>query len=243
MRIEILPTLGDLARAAAEDFVAHATRCVAANGRFTVALTGGTTPREAYELLGSAAYISRVDWSRVHVFWGDERCVPPDDSASNYRMARIALLDPAGIPKENVYRMRGEAEPAAAAAEYEELINDIVGERFDLIHLGMGADAHVASLFAGSPALKEWERRVCAQFIEDVGMWRITLTPAAINGAAHITFIVAGAQKASAVAHVLEGPRTPEMTPAQIVVPAGGDVLWLIDRLAAAELDVGGLPS
>ncbi len=236
MRLQILPSTADLARAAAEDFVTRAQASIGADGAFKVALTGGSTPRYTYALLATEMYASRVDWSRVYVFWGDERCVPPDDEASNFRMARMALLDHVPIPAENIFRMRGEDPPEAAAAAYEELLNDVVGQRFHLIHLGMGADAHIASLFPGSPALHEKRRRVYAQFVESAGMWRITLTAVAINRAASITFIVAGPQKASAVAAVLEGPHTPAETPAQIVAPADGEVLWLLDSDAAAGL-------
>lgn len=234
--IHVHSTLEELARAAADDFVKLAQDCIADHGRFTVALTGGSTTRDTYELIATDPYASRVDWARVYVFWGDERCVPPSDDASNFRMARVALLDHVPIPPQNVHRMRGEVEPAAAAAAYESLVDEIVSDRFDLIHLGMGADAHIASLFPGSDALHETTRKVCAEYVDDVGMWRITLTPVVINGAANITFIVAGTNKAAAVARVLQGPRDPNSVPAQIVAPNGGRVVWLIDAEAASLL-------
>jgi 6-phosphogluconolactonase len=236
LKLRILPSTGDLAHAAAEDFVTRAQAWIKAEGTFKVALTGGSTPRETYALLATEMFASRVEWSRVYVFWGDERCVPPDHEASNFRMASMALLDHVPIPAENVFRMRGEDPPEAAAAAYEQLVNDVVGDRFHLIHLGMGADAHVASLFPDSAALHEKRRRVYAQFVESAGMWRITLTPVVINRAASITFIVAGSQKASAVAAVLEGPHAPANTPAQIVDPTDGEVLWLLDADAAGLL-------
>ena len=236
MKLKILPSTAELARAAAEDFVTRAQASLAAKGAFKVALTGASTPRDTYALLATETYTSRIDWSHVYVFWGDERCVPPDHESSNFRMARIALLDHVPIPAENVFRMHGEDPPQAAAAAYEQLLNDVVGDRFDLIHLGMGADAHIASLFPGSAALHEKRRRVHAQLVESAGMWRITLTPVVINRAASITFIVAGPQKARAVAAVLEGPYAPVNFPAQIVSPADGEVLWLIESEAAAGL-------
>ena len=236
MKIEILPTTEQLAVAAAENFIAIAAECIASSGRFTVALTGGSTPRDTYALLATKPYASRVDWSRVHVFWGDERCVPPDSPDSNYGMARDALLAHVPVPEANVHRMRGEAKPERAAAEYESLIDEKVGERFDLIHLGMGANAHICSLFPGSPLLHENEKRVAAQFVKEVAMWRITITPAVINKAARITFIVAGLEKAQAIANVLESPRNPDAFPAQIVQPENGTVLWLIDQAAASLL-------
>ena len=206
MKLRILQTPTQLSHAVAENFVELAHDSIARRGRFMVAFTGGRTPKQAYHLLADKAYAARVDWSRVHVFWGDERCVPPEDEASNFRMAREALLDHIPLPAQNVHRMKGEDEPGAAAAAYEQQLDEIVGPRFDLIHLGMGADAHIASLFPGGSAFRERRRRVCAEFVKELGMWRLTLTPAAINQAAHITFIVAGAEKADAVAHVLEGP-------------------------------------
>ena len=236
MKLEILPSTAELARAAAEDFAGKAQTCIKADGVFKVALTGGRTPREAYALLATDAYKSRIDWSRVYVFWGDERCVSPEHEASNFGMARAALLDHVPLPAENIFRMRGEDPPEVAAAAYEKLLQEVVGDRFHLIHLGMGTDAHIASLFAGSPALHEKRRGVCAQFIEAVGMWRITLTPVVINCAASITFIVAGPHKASAIAQVLQGPHAPDVTPAQVVAPADGEVLWLIDSDAASRL-------
>lgn len=217
--------------------MARAQACITRDGKFNVALTGGSTPRAAYTLLGSDAYRERLDWSRVYVFWGDERCVPPDDEASNFRMARETLLDHVAIPNENIFRMRGEDPPELAAAAYERLLHNVVGERFHLIHLGMGADAHIASLFPGSAALREENRWVYSQFAEAADMWRITLTPVVINNAAAITFMVAGSQKAAAVARVLEGPRAPVEIPAQLVAPTNGEVLWLIDADAAADLE------
>jgi 6-phosphogluconolactonase len=236
VEIHVVSTPTDLARAAADNFVQHANDAIADHGRFTVALTGGRTPRDTYELIASEAYASRLDWSRVHVFWGDERCVPPMDEASNYGMARATLLAHVPIPAGNVHRMRGEDEPSAAAAAYETLVEDIVGDRFDLIHLGMGSDAHIASLFPGSGVLLETTRKVRAHFAEAVDMWRITLTPLVINSAANITFVVAGTAKADAVARVLHGPRDPLRNPAQIVAPDRGKVVWLLDAAAASLL-------
>src|SRR5688500_16237918 len=188
VKIQILPSPAELARAAAENFALLANNAIADHGRFTVALTGGRTPRETYETIASEAYAARVDWLRVHVFWGDERCVPPGDESSNFLMARETLLDHVPIPPGNVHRMRGADEPTAAAAAYESIIDEFVGEPFDLSHLGIGADAHVASLFPGSSALHESTRKVCAALGAD--MWRITMTPIVINSAANITFMV-----------------------------------------------------
>jgi 6-phosphogluconolactonase len=237
MRLDVFPSTAALAEAAAGSFVTRAQQAISAKGQFNVALTGGTTPRDTYRLLATELYAARIDWSRVHIFWGDERCVPPDHEASNYRMAREALLDHVPIPQSNVHRMHGEAEPDAAAFEYERLIDEIVGERFDLIQLGMGADGHIASLFPDTPALHEQARRVQAQFVETVAMWRITLTPVAILEAATITLMVTGESKAATVARVLEGKPSPDKFPAQMLAWSRGEVQWLIDAPASSHLE------
>ena len=220
----------------------------AAVGRFVVALSGGSTPKRLYALLATAAYAGRVDWSRVHVFWGDERCVPPDDPASNYRMAREALLSRVPVPEGNVHRMRGEDDPGSAAAAYERELREIFvtpdgppacipGRRFDLVLLGMGDNGHTASLFPGTPAVREAERWVLAQYVEAVSMWRVTLTPVVINAAAEVTFLVSGGDKAEMLRRVLKGPHVPDALPAQAIAPGHGRLRWLVDAAAAADLE------
>jgi 6-phosphogluconolactonase len=231
----VVPTKADVARAAAERVVAAASAAIAARGRFTFALSGGSTPRVLFELLASDAYRSRVDWARTEVFFGDERCVPPDDSASNYRMARETLLD--HVPA-RVHRMRGEDAPVAAAAAYERELRELFGTtpRFDLVLLGMGDNGHTASLFPGLTAVMERERWVVAEYVAEVSMWRITFTPVVLNAAAEDLFLVAGTDKASMLHRVLEGPRDPRALPSQVVAPADGRLVWLVDAAAAAEL-------
>jgi 6-phosphogluconolactonase len=232
------PDAASLARAAAEHFVTLAAEAIAAHGRFAVALAGGSTPRATYALLATEEFAARVDWSRVHVFWGDERCVPPDHPDSNYRMVREALLDKIPIPTENVHRIRGELSPDQAALAYHEKLEAVLGAngRFDLILLGMGADGHTASLFPGTAALHEQVRWVVAHYVDKLGMWRVTLTPVAINAAAHVTFIVSGAGKAERLRDALLGPYQPDVLPAQIVRPTDGHLLWLVDEAAAVHL-------
>jgi 6-phosphogluconolactonase len=243
--LEIFPTFERLARAAAERFVDTASEAIAANGRFSVALSGGSTPRPVYSLLASEAFAGRIDWAKVHVFWGDERCVPPDDPQSNYRTARGALLDAVPLPPENIHRIRGEDDPERAAAAYERELRTFFGTApdgktpasgFDLVFLGMGDDGHTASLFPGSPALRETARWVSAQYVESVSMWRITLTPVIINAARNVIFLVSGGDKAERLREVLEEPEQPELLPAQAIKPAGGRLLWLVDEAAAARL-------
>lgn len=234
-----------LARAVAEHVVAQAADAVARRGRFLLVLAGGSTPRAAYEALASDAFASRVDWNRVHVFWGDERCVPPDDPRSNYRMAQEALLDRVAVPPAQVHRIRGEDEPGRAAAAYEHVLRDLLGSEgpegpprtgLDLVLLGLGADGHAASLWPGQAAVREPVRWVVAAYVEAVAMWRITLTPVVINRAHHVSFVVSGAAKADRVREVLEGPRVPDRLPAQALQPVSGRLTWLLDETAASRL-------
>jgi 6-phosphogluconolactonase len=242
--VRVYPDAPSLARAAAQEFVRLATEAMADHGWFAVALSGGSTPRATHTLLAWAEFAGQVDWSRVHVFWGDERCVPPDHPDSNYRMARETLLDHVPIPAGNAHRMRGEVEPQQAAAEYEDELRAFFGPiggegqlpRFDLILLGLGEDGHTASLFPSTWPVHEGRRWVVAHYVEKLKAWRITMTPTLINAAANVVFLVAGAGKAEALHAVLEGPHQPDALPAQVVRPTRGRLLWLVDAAAAARL-------
>jgi 6-phosphogluconolactonase len=243
--IEILPDTAALSRAVAERVAARAADAIAKRSRFTLALAGGSTPVAAYRLLAGAEFAGRIDWSRVLVFWGDERCVEPDAPQSNYRMAREALLDHVPIPAASIHRIRGELDPRDAAEEYERLLKAILGIRagadvpacgLDLVLLGMGQDGHTASLFPGNGAVRAGRRWVVAEYVESVGMWRVTLTPLVLNASYEVVFLVAGAAKAATLRAVLEGPFTPDRLPAQAVRPEPGRVTWLVDRAAASAL-------
>jgi 6-phosphogluconolactonase len=246
-RIERFPTADALMTGAAEHFVSDAAQAIRASGRFAVALSGGSTPRRLYEMLASPAYAGRVDWSRIHFFWGDERCVPPDDAASNYRMTRQALLDHVPVAEANVHRVRGEDVPAQGAAMYEQELRQAfatregppglaLGRRFDLVLLGLGDNGHTASLFPGLTAVREKQRWVVAEHVAEVSMWRVTLTPPVLNAAVHVAFLVSGAGKAAMLQRVLEGPSNPSVLPAQAIVPVEGVLDWLVDADAAARL-------
>jgi len=232
---------------AARLFVAAADAAIHASGRFIVALSGGSTPQRLYARLATEPYVSRVEWSRVHWFWGDERCVPPGDPASNYRMAREALLDRVPVTEADVHRIRGEDNPVEAAAGYERTLRETLatpagaprgtpGARFDLVLLGMGGNGHTASLFPGSAAVRERNRWVMAEYVSAASMWRVTLTPVLINAAAEAVFLVAGRDKAAMLHRVLEGPYDPDALPAQVIAPLDGRLRWLVDAAAAAEL-------
>ena len=240
MQVDVFPTVDALMRAAADRFVARAKQAVDASGRFAVALSGGATPRGMHALLAARTYATRVDWSRVHVFWSDERCVPPDDPASNYRMARESLLDHVAVPAGNVHRIAGEDDPEAAAAAYERELNrffHMCGNTFDLVLLGMGDDGHTASLFPATTATREMRKRVVALHVAAVRAWRVTLTPAMINSATEVVFLVGGREKAQMLRRVIEGPYDPDAIPAQAIAPRNGELRWLVDAAAAMELD------
>jgi 6-phosphogluconolactonase len=237
--VRVLDGLPALARAAAEEWRARAGAAVAASGRFAVALSGGSTPRALYALLASAEapFRDALPWDRTHVFFADERAVPPHHPHSNYGMARDALLAHVPLPPGSVHRMRGEDDPALAARAYEEELRALLGPapRLDLVLLGLGADGHTASLFPGSPLLAERSRLVAAA---EAGLEplvrRVTLTLPVLEGAGRVLFLVAGARKAAALARVLRGGEGADPPPAARVRPAAG-ALWLVDRAAARD--------
>jgi 6-phosphogluconolactonase len=229
-------------RAAAERIVSCASAAIAARGRFSWVLSGGNTPQRLYMLLATKDYASRIDWARVHFFWGDERCVPPDHPDSNYRMARESLFDVVKPPPENVHRMHGEREPAQAAEAYAAVLREFFGlpggvpPHFDLILLGMGDDGHTASLFPGSAALLEEERWVVANWAEKLGTWRLTFTLPVLNAARRVAFLVAGADKAGRLAQLFSREPGGAPLPAQLVRPASGEAEWCVDAQAGANL-------
>jgi 6-phosphogluconolactonase len=227
-----------LARALADLFVATGRMAAAERGSFHVALSGGSTPRAAYQLLATEPLRDELSWSDVFVYFGDERCVPPDDEQSNYRMARKAFLDAVGIPAANVHRIRGETDPGLAANEYASTLRADLGDapKFDLVMLGLGPDGHTASLFPGSPPDTDDDALVRAVYAKSQMMWRVTMTPKVINAAHAVVFAVEGAEKAQIMATVYDGPRDPVRYPAQIVQPNSGRLVWLVDRLAAGML-------
>lgn len=229
-----------LAQAAADRFVAASENAIEKRGSFTVALSGGSTPRETYRRLAEPGLATKVSWRNVHLFWGDERCVPPGHPDSNYRMVRKTLIQKVPVPQTNVHRIQGELDPNLAAEVYEEELRSVFGveerPRFDLIFLGLGRDGHTASLFPGSMALRESEHWVVAVFVEALQAWRVTLTPPVLNSARQLSFLVAGKSKAERLQEVLESEPQPESLPAQIVQPRDGQVTWLIDQAAAAKL-------
>ncbi len=240
-QIIILDDAQSLFVRAAEEIVHISGEAICTHGQFSLCLTGGNTPADVYNLIATRFHLS-VDWNAVHLFWGDERCVPPEDPANNYGMANRTMLSKLNLEASQIHRIRGEADPDVAASEYE---NELVeffsldqGEfpRFDLVLLGMGDNVHIASLFPGIATIHEAQRLAVAVEVDAPQRRRITLTPPVLNNAARVMFIVSGKNKAQAVKLALQGPRDPDKYPAQIIAANQGEVMWLLDRPAASLL-------
>ncbi len=241
--VHVYPNPADVARGGARLFVDYAWQAIAKDGRFLVALSGGNTPRQMFELLASDEFRGQVDWAKVHVFWSDERAVPPTSPESNYAMARKALLIRVPIPEGNVHRMEAEkASIGRAAHEYEETLRKYLDlddrgfPRFHLIFLGMGADGHTASLFPGTRVTQQTSRWVSTPVVTKLNMRRMTLTLPVLDAASRVVFLVVGSEKAEILRAVLEGKADPPY-PSQLVQPRDpGKKLFLVDNAAAALL-------
>lgn len=239
--IQIVPNADALCRIAAAEVESSAEAAVREKGSFTVVLSGGSTPKSLYALLADdASWRARVPWEKTHFFWGDERHVPPDHPESNYRMSYEAMLSKVPIPAAHIYRIKSEyADTEQAAQEYEQTLQTFfhlaVGQypRFDLVFLGLGPDAHTASLFPGTQALHEQQRLVVANWVGKFDTERITMTAPVLNNAALIVFLVTGEEKALPLKAVLKGRYEPNQLPAQLIQPHHGRLLWLVDQAAA----------
>ena len=241
-RIVVCSTQEDLFEAGAQ-CVAQSLSSRSDSSRFySIALSGGSTPRGLFARLTVDPYRSQVNWASVRIFWGDERPVPPDHQESNFRMTKEHLLDCLPIPTEQVFRMEGERSAEEAARRYQEVLQQTFSvekpdvPHFDLALLGMGPDAHTASLFPEASVLNEKERWVVAPWVEKFQTHRITLTPQVFNAAKRVVFVVSGLDKSTAVHAVLEGPFQPQKYPAQLINPVQGDLVWLLDQAAASQL-------
>jgi 6-phosphogluconolactonase len=238
--LRIFQTIETLSHEAANLFIEQAARSIAERGRFLVALNGGGTPTRLFELLATE-YRDKVDWDKVHVFWGDERCIPPDDPGSSYGQARDALLSHVPIPDSNIHRVKGDLEPAEASKEYALTLSLFAAHpfdfpRFDLVYLGMGEDGHTASLFPGSPVdVTEATLSVTANY-QDRPANRVTITQLVFNQAHMVAFMATGEKKANILAEVLSDRYNPELLPAQRIEPKDGQLIWLVDESAAHKL-------
>jgi 6-phosphogluconolactonase len=238
------PDTEALARRAAQYFVEMAGEAAEAQGRARIAISGGSTPKAVFEALAdpSQPWRLRMPWQKLDLFWVDERCVPPDNSESNYRMTREALLDHVPLKPEQIHRIEGELEPEAAALRYEsELrssfrLEETGSPRFDLVALGMGGDGHTASLFPNTEVLHEFGRLVAPNHVPQKDAWRITLTWPVINYARSVFFLVSGQEKAATLKEVLTGPHDPERYPSQLIWPSSGILTLILDKAAAALL-------
>ena len=239
--ISIHPSAVTLTQAVAGYIAAQSEAAIKTRGRFTIGLSGGSTPRALFTMLAQEPFRSQIDWKLVHVFWGDERCVPPLDPESNFGVAQDLLLKHVPVPTQQVHRMVGEISPEDAAQDYESLLRaEFEGDEWphiDLLLQGMGPDGHTASLFPHTAALQANSRWVVANYVEKLDAWRITLTAPAISAARHVIFMIEGADKAEALKAVLEGPYQPENYPSQLIAPPDDGVLrWELDQEAALLL-------
>lgn len=239
MNITIADTPADLAKQAAEWITDYAEQVLQQHGRFTIALSGGSTPKALHELLAQPPLRDRIDWSRVHVFWGDERYVPFEDEKNNARMAYDTLLNHVNVPASQIHVMKTDVPPDESMAEYEQTLHpyfDGQPHTFDLVLLGMGDDGHTLSLFPGTDVVHEEHTWTKAYFLTQQDMYRLTLTAPVVNKAATILFLVAGANKADALHEVLHGQYQPDTYPSQQIKPETGELRWFVDKAAAAKL-------
>lgn len=239
MKIHTYPTPADLSRAFADWLVEYAHTVVQQRGRFTIALSGGSTPQQLFELLASDEYRDKLPWAQWHVFWGDERAVPFSDERNNARMAYHTLLDHVPIPAEQIHVMRTDMAPDASMAEYDQLLHQYFDRHqttFDLALMGMGDDGHTLSLFPGTPVVHENNAWTAYFFLESQFMDRLTVTAPVINQSACVAFLVTGEKKAHALREVLEGEYNPDLYPSQVIKPANGNVHWFVDEVAAGLL-------
>ena len=237
-----------LSRATAELIAACGAQAVADRGRYLLGLSGGRDPRRTYELLASAPIAETVDWSNTHIFWSDERHVPHDDPESNYRLAKETLLDHVPVPASQIHPFPTDVEPRRAARQYDHLLREFFGApaeslrplddgtTFDFLLLGMGDDGHTASLFPESGLIFEDRCYAAAEYVPKLESWRLTLTPAAINGSRQIVVLASGRKKAERVRKVLEGPQLPEKMPIQNISPRAGRLVWMLDAESASDL-------
>ncbi len=238
------PTAEQVAEAAAQLFTDFATHAISTLGIARIAISGGKTPEAMFALLADPAqpFINEIDWQKLQIFWVDERCVPPTDAESNFRMTNQALLSKVALPPANIFRMEGELDPEEAANRYESTLRNAMklegaeSPAFDLLLLGMGDDGHTASLFPHTAALHELGRIVVANRVPQKDTWRITLTWPVINQAREVAFLIEGDAKAAVLADVLTGPYDPERLPAQLIRPSNGKLRFLLDDAAAARL-------
>lgn len=240
MELNIAENTDELNEYVAEWMVSYIQDVLETKERFTIVLSGGNTPKQLYKLLATEAYQSRIDWEKIHVFWGDERYVPANDERNNAKMAFDSLLSHVPIPPHQIHRMRTDIDVEASAKEYEKILHqyfDNTKKSFDLVLNGMGNDAHTLSLFPGYTEVNEEKKWVTTVFLKEQNMQRITLTAPVVNKSAYIAFLVAGKDKAKALKEVIAGDYNPAIYPAQVIQPVNGELIWFIDEEAASLIE------
>ncbi|HVU97122.1 MAG TPA: 6-phosphogluconolactonase [Puia sp.] len=238
MELHVYKDSETLSNATAKFVADHIAATLKKQTRYTIALSGGSTPVRLHQLLAQSPYKDQIDWSKLHVFWGDERAVPFDDDRNNAKMAYETLLNFVPVPAEQIHVMRTDIDPTASAAEYEKICHqyfDNTATSFDLVLLGMGDDGHTLSLFPGMPVIHEEKLWTTAFWLQAQDMYRITLTRTLVNRSACVVFLTAGAKKAHALKEVLKGAPNPDLYPSQVIKPVG-ELHWFVDEAAAADL-------
>jgi 6-phosphogluconolactonase len=242
MNLEVFKDSDHLCRGLAEWITSLIEETLRHKNRFSLVLSGGNTPKKLHLLLASSPFKERIDWNKIHVFWGDERAVPFEDERNNARMAFDTLLDKVDVPKEQIHIMDTGLAPEKAAAAYEEILNEYFGtdvlpfQTFDLVLLGMGDDGHTLSLFPGTAVIHEEKSWATSFNLKAQDMYRITLTKNIVNHADHIVFMISGKEKANALYEVLEGEKNPDLYPSQVISPAQGELHFFTDEAAASGL-------
>ena len=240
MQLIIKKNPTELAKAAADLITKQINEVLQKKDRFTIALSGGSTPKALHELLAKPPYVEQIPWAQLHIFWGDERYVPIDDEQSNAGMAYDTLLGHVYTPEPQIHVWRTDLDPDAAAADYDRILHEYFKDTdeptFDLVLLGMGDDGHTLSLFPGTNVVHEQTAWTKAYFLTQQSMFRLTLTAALVNRAACVLFLVAGPKKAEPLKEVLEGTYNPDKYPSQVIKPSSGELIWLVDEKAAADL-------
>jgi len=228
-----------LALEAAQRAIIAGKQAIAATGKFSIALSGGSTPKAMFALMAAEPMKSQIEWAKWFIYWGDERCVPPTHQDSNFKMATDAMLSKVPVPAGNIYRMKGEIDPAIAAKEYGEMLQANFGDGgLDLVLLGMGPDGHTLSLFPGTTALSETKHRCVSNWVEKFKTFRVTMTAPFVNKAKQVMVILGGADKKDRVKEVIDGPYEPTRLPIQLIDPAAtgkGELIWLMDKAAAGQ--------
>ena len=240
MELIITKDIDELSEQAAAWIITYIETVLKKQARFTLVLSGGSTPKILYQLLASGKYKNKIAWSKLHFFWGDERFVPFTDEHNNAKMAFENLLNHVPVLKNQIHLMRTDIEPETAAEEYKKLLHEFFSDSnhtFDLVLLGLGDNAHTLSLFPGYDIVKEKKDWVKSFYLEEQKMYRITLTAPVVNGAGRVAFLVSGSDKAAALYHVLSDKHDPDLYPAQIIQPYNGELYWWVDEAAAADIE------